>query len=48
VKRDPALVSLSHDHHRALFVAQQLRRVIPAAELAALANALERADGADR
>ena len=26
MKRDPALVSLSHDHHQALFVAQQLRR----------------------
>jgi hemerythrin-like domain-containing protein len=26
VKRDPALVSLSHDHHQALFVAQKLRR----------------------
>jgi hemerythrin HHE cation binding domain-containing protein len=26
VKRDPALVSLSRDHHRALSVAQQLRR----------------------
>jgi Hemerythrin HHE cation binding domain len=26
MKRDPALVSLSHDHHQALFVAQALRR----------------------
>lgn len=26
MKRDPALVSLSHDHHQALFVAQGLRR----------------------
>jgi hemerythrin-like domain-containing protein len=26
MKRDPALVSLSHDHHHALFVAQTLRR----------------------
>lgn len=26
MKRDPALISLSHDHHQALFVAQQLRR----------------------
>jgi hemerythrin-like domain-containing protein len=26
VKRDPALVSLSHDHHHALFLAQALRR----------------------
>lgn len=26
MKRDPALTSLSHDHHQALFVAQQLRR----------------------
>ncbi len=26
MKRDPALVSLSHDHHQALFVAQTLRR----------------------
>ena len=26
MKRDPALVSLSHDHHQALFVAQKLTR----------------------
>jgi hemerythrin-like domain-containing protein len=26
VKRDPALVPLSHDHHKALYVAQQLQR----------------------
>jgi hypothetical protein len=26
MKRDPALVTLSHDHHRALFVAHKLRR----------------------
>jgi hemerythrin-like domain-containing protein len=26
VKRDPALLSLTHDHHQALFVAQRLRR----------------------
>ncbi|HEX8106978.1 MAG TPA: hemerythrin domain-containing protein [Kofleriaceae bacterium] len=26
MKRDPALSPLSHDHHQALFVAQQLRR----------------------
>jgi len=26
MKRDPALVSLSHDHHQALFVARALRR----------------------
>lgn len=26
MKRDPALVSLSHDHHQALYVAQKLRR----------------------
>jgi iron-sulfur cluster repair protein YtfE (RIC family) len=26
MKRDPALRSLSHDHHQALFVAQKLRR----------------------
>lgn len=26
MKRDPALLSLSHDHHQALFVALQLRR----------------------
>jgi hemerythrin-like domain-containing protein len=26
LKRDPALVGLSHDHHQALFVAQRLRR----------------------
>jgi hypothetical protein len=29
VKRDPALISLSHDHHQALFVAQGLRRATP-------------------
>lgn len=29
MKRDPALVSLSHDHHQALFVAQKLRRATP-------------------
>jgi iron-sulfur cluster repair protein YtfE (RIC family) len=26
MKRDPALLSLSHDHHQALFAAQRLRR----------------------
>jgi hemerythrin-like domain-containing protein len=26
MKRDPALVSLSHDHHQALFVARELKR----------------------
>lgn len=26
MKRDPALVSLSHDHHQALFLCHQLRR----------------------
>jgi hemerythrin-like domain-containing protein len=26
MRRDPALVSLSHDHHQALFVAMQLKR----------------------
>lgn len=30
MKRDPALVSLSHDHHQALFVAQKLRRATAA------------------
>jgi hypothetical protein len=30
MKRDPALVSLSHDHHKALFVAQVLRRATAA------------------
>lgn len=29
MKRDPALVPLSHDHHQALFVAQTLRRATP-------------------
>lgn len=29
MKRDPALVSLSHDHHQALFVAQRLSRCTP-------------------
>jgi hypothetical protein len=28
MKRDPALVSLSHDHHQALFAAQTLRRAV--------------------
>ncbi len=30
MKRDPALTSLSHDHHQALFVAQKLRRATDA------------------
>lgn len=30
MKRDPALTSLSRDHHQALFVAQQLRRATAA------------------
>lgn len=30
MKRDPALVTLSHDHHQALFVAQRLSRAEPA------------------
>lgn len=30
MKREPALVSLSHDHHQALFVAQTLRRATAA------------------
>jgi hemerythrin-like domain-containing protein len=29
VKRHPALTSLSHEHHQALFVAQKLRRATP-------------------
>lgn len=29
MRRDPALVSLSHDHHQALAVAQKLRRADP-------------------
>ena len=29
MKRDPALVSLSHDHHQALFVAHKLTRALP-------------------
>jgi hemerythrin-like domain-containing protein len=37
VKRDPALVSLSRDHHQALFVAQKLSRA--SAETAAEARA---------
>jgi hypothetical protein len=37
VKRDPALVSLSHDHHQALVVAQKLRRAAPDARAAFLA-----------
>lgn len=36
MKRDPALVSLSRDHHEALFVAQRLRRA--SAETAAEAR----------
>jgi hypothetical protein len=30
MKRDPALTTLSHDHHQALFVAQKLRRATAA------------------
>jgi hypothetical protein len=37
MKRAPALVSLSHDHHQALFVAQELRRA--SAETAGEASA---------
>jgi hemerythrin-like domain-containing protein len=37
VKRDPALVSLSHDHHQALFVAHKLTRA--GADTAAAARA---------
>jgi hemerythrin-like domain-containing protein len=37
MKRDPALVTLSHDHHQALFVAQKLKRAT--AETAADARA---------
>jgi hypothetical protein len=37
MRRDPALVSLSHDHHQALVVAQTLRRA--SAETAAEARA---------
>jgi hypothetical protein len=38
MKRDPALVSLSHDHHQALFVAQRLRDATAEDARAALAE----------
>lgn len=41
MKRDPALVSLSHEHHHALFVAQQLRRADAAGAEAARAQFLD-------
>ncbi|MBF6620168.1 MAG: hemerythrin domain-containing protein [Patulibacter sp.] len=37
MQRNPALVSLSHDHHQALFVAQNLRRADAASAEAARA-----------
>ncbi len=37
MKRDPALITLSHDHHHALFVAQKLTRATPQTAAAALA-----------
>jgi hemerythrin-like domain-containing protein len=41
MKRDPALVSLSRDHHRALSVAQRLRRATSETAAEGRANALE-------
>ena len=41
VKRNPALTSLSHEHHQALFVAQKLRRATPATARAAREAFLE-------
>ena len=40
MKRDPALVSLSRDHHRALSVAQRLRRATTETQTEARADAL--------
>lgn len=40
MKRDPALISLSRDHHQALSVALRLRRVTPETVPAARADAL--------
>jgi hypothetical protein len=41
MKRDPALVTLSHDHHQALFVAQKLRRATGETAAGARASFLE-------
>jgi hemerythrin-like domain-containing protein len=48
MKRDPALTSLSHDHHHALFVAQKLARSSPSTVEEALTalDAYWSADGA--
>jgi hypothetical protein len=48
MKRNPALVSLSHDHHQALFVAHKLRRAAEptAAEARAAFLAFWERDGA--
>ena len=40
MKRDPALISLSRDHHRALSVAQRLRRATAETQAAACEDAL--------
>lgn len=38
MKRDPALISLSHDHHQALFVAHNLTRATRGTATAALSS----------
>jgi Hemerythrin HHE cation binding domain len=48
MKRDPALVSLSHDHHQALFVARALRRATAATSTDARAAFLAYWDGHGR
>jgi hypothetical protein len=45
MQRDPALVSLSHDHHQALFAAQGLRRATPESAADARAAFLAYWDG---
>ena len=46
MKRHPALVPLSHDHHQVLFIAQRLRRATPenAGEIAAAFLAMWESD----
>jgi hypothetical protein len=48
VKRDPALTSLSRDHHQALFAAQKLRRATGETAAEARAALLSYWDGHGR
>jgi Hemerythrin HHE cation binding domain len=48
MKRDPALMSLSHDHHQALFVARTLRRATADTAEAASAAFLAYWEGSGR